>query len=110
METIKQAEELYNLSKRLINGADHLVKHASEKAEAEMEYRKELQKSIVRLKDEGQSVTLIGDISRGECAELKYQRDVAEAKYNAARDALRALIEAKSGLQTVLKYYWEVEE
>jgi len=56
------------------------------------------------------SVTLIGDIARGECAKLKYKRDELEGKYNAVRDSMRNLTEVKSALQTLLKIGWEGEE
>jgi len=109
MEIIELQKELYETTQRL-KKTDLLYTLAQQRAEAEFEYRKELQKSIVRLKEEGMSVTLIGDIARGECAKLKYKRDELEGKYNAVRDSMRNLTEVKSALQTLLKIGWEGEE
>ena len=55
-------------------------------AEAEQEYRVALAQGILKERDAGTPVTIIGDVCRGnrEIARLKFQRDTAEAVYKAA--------------------------
>lgn len=77
-------------------------------AEAEQAYRSSLAKEIVKLKLEGMSVTLIPDIARGNTSELKFSRDLAEAKYTSGRDSLKAIMAQVNALQTIVKYVSEV--
>jgi len=104
MELNDITKELYTSSQRLSKGANELFTLAKEKAEAERDYRLALAKEIVLLKDSGQSVTLIGDIARGNCSDLKFQRDLAEARYTAGKELLESLQCQVSALQTILKY------
>ena len=103
MELRNLTEELYLASKRLSKSGDELFKLAKDKAESEREYKMALAKSIVLLKDSGQSVTLIGDIARGECADLKFQRDLSDARYTAGRELAESLRTEVSALQTLIK-------
>lgn len=62
-------------------------------AEAERAYREALAKKITELRANGASVTLCGDLARGDehVALLKYKRDVAEGvKESAGQAAWRA--------------------
>jgi len=102
------ATEIYTASKKLAKGIDVLFTLAKGNAEAEKNYRSALAKEIVKLKQEGQSVTLISDIARGNQADLKYLRDVAEFKYQSGREMLKAIQIQISALQTVIKYNSEV--
>lgn len=101
------AREIYDSGKRLENGAKELFNLAKEMADAEKNYRQALQVEIVKLKSEGMQVTLIPDVARGKTAELKYKRDLAEARYKSGRDALEAIQSQMNGLQSILK--WETE-
>jgi len=102
------ATEIYTASKKLAKGIDVLFSLAKDNAEAEKNYRSALAKEIVKLKLEGQSVTLINDIARGNQSDLKYLRDVAEFKYQSGREMLKAIQIQISALQTVIKYNSEV--
>ena len=104
MELHKLTHELHQSSKRLSQGANEIFNSAKEKAEAEQKYRVALAKEIMRLKEEKMPATLINDVARGNCADLKYERDLAEVKWQASREALNSLQAQVSALQTILKY------
>lgn len=108
MDTIQLAKEIINISKRIEKGVDRLHAYGVAYAESEREYRKALAIEIVKLKDQGVKVTLIGDIARGNTAELKFKRDLAEQEYKVARDMLNALQAELSGLQTVFRKFEEI--
>ena len=59
-------------------------------ADAERSYRVALAKEILKERDEGTPVTIISDVCRGkeETARLKFERDVAEAAYKSALEAI----------------------
>lgn len=108
MELQSITQEIHDASKRLSKGADLLFALARDFAQAEKEYRAEMAKEILRLKDTGMSVTLIPDLARGNVAELKFARDLAEQKYIAGRDSLRAIETQVSALQSILRVQGEV--
>lgn len=59
-------------------------------AQAEQHYRTALSKKILEQRAEGIPVTVISDICRGsaEVAQLRFERDCAEAVYKAALEAI----------------------
>lgn len=67
-----------------------ISKRGEEYALAECEYRAELSKRMLERKTEGVAATILSDVCRGEpdIANLKFQRDCAEAKYKAALEAV----------------------
>ncbi|KHD34037.1 hypothetical protein NL50_18050 [Clostridium acetobutylicum] len=103
IETIEVTEAIWNTSKRLDKGVDYITQKAKEFASAEKQYRVALSKEIVKLKESGMSVTLISDVARGNVAELKFKRDLAEQTYKASRDMLMALSNELSAMQSILK-------
>lgn len=108
MELTTITTELLSASTRLSKGSKELFTLAKDFAEAERKYRHALALEIVKLKTEGMSVTLVPDIARGNCADLKFNRDCAEAKYQSGRDSLKAIETQVSALQSILKYMGEV--
>lgn len=108
MELHKITEEMYAVSKRLSNATNEIYKLASKRAMTERTYRMELSKEIVRLRAEGTPATIISDLARGNVAEMKFQRDLAEGQYRSSIEALEALKSQLSALQTVSKYQSEV--
>jgi hypothetical protein len=108
MELIQVTNEIYNLSKRLEKSANEVYKLALDRADKEKTYRMELSKQITILKAEGLQAVLISDVARGNAADLKYERDLADGKYWSAIEALGALKGQLSALQTVSKYHAEV--
>lgn len=101
-------KELHEASKRLDKGSKELFNLAKDYAKKEATYRRELAIEIDRLKQVGQSVTLIPDIARGKKADLKEERDLAEFKYTAARESLKAIQIQISALQSILRYQTDV--
>lgn len=108
MELSIITREIYESGKRLEKGSKELFSLAKRMAETEKDYRKALEIEILKLKTEGMSVTLIGDIARGKTADLKYERDLAEARYKSARDSLEAIKAQANGLQSILKYQSDI--
>jgi|SRR5690606_17611183 len=108
MELIKITQEMYEISQRLNKATNEIYKLAKKRAVTEREYRLELAKEIVRLRAEGLPATLVSDLARGNVADLKFERDLAEGQYKAAVEALEALKSQLSALQTVSKYQTEV--
>jgi len=106
MHDIGQA--IYDTSQQIQKGVKSLYGHAKAYAEAEQNYRLELAREIMRLRDEKIPVTLINDVARGNLAELKYKRDLAEVTYKTAKDMLQALQSQLSGLQTLYKKQDEI--
>ena len=59
-------------------------------AQAEHDYRVALSKKVLAERDKGTPVTIISDVCRGdrEIAKLRFERDVAETVYDAAKEAI----------------------
>lgn len=108
MELIAITQEMYQVAQRLNKATGEIYKLATKRAMSEREYRMELSKEITRLRADGVQATLIPDLARGNTAELKFQRDLAEGQYKAAIEAVEALKSQLSALQTVSKYHSEV--
>lgn len=108
MDLITVNQELYDASVRLNNGSKKIFDLAEKFAVAEEKYRYALAKEIDRLRQEGQAVTLIPDIARGNTANLKKERDLAEFTYTSARDSLKAIAVQISALQSILRTMDEV--
>lgn len=62
-------------------------------AEADMEHRMELSKSILVQREEGIPVSVISKVCEGlpEIAKLRFKRDVAEVQYSSAKEMINAL-------------------
>lgn len=108
IETIKLTEEIHKASKRLSKGPAELFTLARKGAEAERAYRKALSMEIMKLRLEGLPATLIGDIARGNCADLKWARDLADAELTAGRDGLKAIITEVTALQSILRHQSDI--
>ncbi|WP_077325751.1 hypothetical protein [Virgibacillus siamensis] len=108
MELQKISEMILKTSTRIDNATVTIYKLAKERSETEYEYRKALGQEIARLKAEGTPVSIIGDIARGNTAELKLKRDMADSMYTSARDSMKALQSELSGLQSIYKVQSEV--
>jgi hypothetical protein len=108
MELISLTQEIYGVSQRLSTAAGEIYKLAKRRAETERTYRMELSKQIMTLRAEGIQAALISDLARGNAAQFKFDRDLAESQYRASIEALEALKAQLSALQTVAKYYQEV--
>lgn len=85
--------ELNEKCRLLDNSIRMLRKTGSEYAKAYTDYRMELAKELVKLKDEGYAITLAGDIARGkpEIAHLKFEEISKEAIYKANQESINVL-------------------
>lgn len=108
MELSQISKEIYDSGKRLENGSKQLFTLAKEMAESERDYRKALQIEIIKLRDEKVQATLIPDVARGITSELKFKRDLAEARYKSARDSLEAIQSQMNGLQSILRLQTDI--
>lgn len=83
-DDIEKAME--DLQKTLSNYKDYQKDYARK----EYNYRTALSKRLVTLRAEGQAVTHLADIARGEedIAKLKYERDIAEGLVKSAEEGI----------------------
>jgi hypothetical protein len=108
MEELSIAKELRQVGTRLNEGSKSIFTPAKGKAETERDYSVALAREIMTLKQTGLPATIINDVARGNTADLKFNRDLADAKYSASREALQSLQAQASALQTIIKYHSEV--
>jgi hypothetical protein len=85
--------ELMEKSRLLDNSIKMLRKTGSDYAKAYTDYRIELAKELMILKNEGYAITLAGDIARGkpEIAHLKFEEISKEAIYKANMESINVL-------------------
>ena len=90
--------ELYKEIEKLINDLDYSVKelrkNGTSLAEAERSYKVCLMQNALKLRaDENMPVTLINQIIYGikEVADLRFERDVKEATYQANQEAINSI-------------------
>lgn len=105
------AEIIENLGKAvrtLQEETENLKALGEEKSVREMEYRKGLAKEILSLRAEKMSVTLIGDISRGNVADQKMRRDIADSLYDACKENIKTIRVEIETLRSLLA--WQKEE
>jgi hypothetical protein len=108
MELQQLNSMMIQTSNRINRATQEIYKMAKEKAQTEYEYRKALGQEIARLKAEGYQATLIPDVSRGNVAELKLKRDMAEVMFKSAIESMRALQAELSGLQSISRHQSEI--
>ena len=78
---------------QLLNTAiTEIKRRGREYAETEANYRIKLAEKILRERAEGQPVTIISDICKGdkEIAKLKLERDIAETLYKSVFEAINS--------------------
>lgn len=108
MEHQQITQMILTTSQRINKATTVLHKQAKEKANAEFEYRQALAKEITTLKANGMQTTLIPDVARGNVADLKLKRDLADGIYRSSIESLKALQNELSGLQSILRIQSEV--
>ena len=86
---IKKAIQQDRLSILELN--KELQVYAKKKAETEKAYRVALAKEIIMLREQKLPATLISDIARGNVANLKFERDLADSMFTSVRDSLKGL-------------------
>jgi len=108
MDIINLTKEIYDSVTRLEKGSKEIFKLGADLAEKERDYRRALAHEIMRLKDEGNKITLIPDIARGLLADEKFERDLAEEKLKAGKASLEAIQVRINGLQSILRYQSDI--
>lgn len=85
-----------------------LRKTGREYAEAYTNYRVELAKELLLLKNEGYAITLAGDIARGKpkIAHLKYEEICKEAIYKANQESVNAIKLAIKIIESQIDREW----
>ena len=85
-------DEIMTEQALLDRAVQELKPRGRKKAETEREYRMALSKRLTVLRAEGQPVTHLLDIAKGEedIAKLRMERDIAESLYDSAVEAINA--------------------
>lgn len=83
-------DEIQQLTRCLTTSLKELRKTGTAYAEAEKQYRIAARHEALKLRDEGMAVTMINLVLYGTkaVADLRFQRDVAEAVYKANQEAI----------------------
>ena len=86
-------EELEVKSRQLDQAIKTLRMNGNALAEAEAEYKQELTKEVLRLKNEGMAVTLINLIIYGQpsVSTLRLKRDICKSTYDANSEVINIL-------------------
>lgn len=86
-------DKIENLTKQLEIAVRELRKTGTAKAEKERLYKIEINKKALALKEEGMPVTLIQTVIYGydTIAKLRFERDVADAVYNANLECINSI-------------------
>lgn len=108
VDVVNINKEIYEATQRLSEGSKKLFKYAGRKAEAEKAYTREFALEIMKLKIEGLAITLIRDIAKGNISDKKFDMDLADTEWTAARSSLDAIQTQISGLQTIYKHQAEI--
>jgi len=108
MELSSTTKMMYEATKRMSDSSKEVFRLAKRKAETERLYRAELAKTMMRMRAEKIPATLIGDLARGEVAELKFERDLAMEMHRSALAAMEALKSEINALQSIAKYQSEI--
>lgn len=108
MELTPTVQLLHQASGRLNEASKEVFRLARKKAETEHEYRRELSKRIVELRADNMPATLLGDVARGDLADLKFQRDLASDMYRSAIASMEALKVEINALQSIAKYNTDI--
>ena len=86
-------EELNQKNKHLNRSVKELRTSGTNYAQAEQNYKMELSKETLKLRDSGMPVTMIPLVvyGRPNVAKLRFERDVAEAVYKANLESINSL-------------------
>ncbi|OPL09580.1 MAG: hypothetical protein AVO34_13390 [Firmicutes bacterium ML8_F2] len=103
-DIVTVTEEIRKAASDLRKAIDDITESAKKKAETERDYRVRLAREIMTLRDKGLQVSVINDVARGNCADEKYQRDLADVMYRATLEAIESQRAQLSALQSALKY------
>ena len=105
-------EQINKVCSELDMAVKSLRKTSQDYAEAYTNYRMELAKELIKLKDEGYAITLAGDIARGkrEIAMLKFKEITSEAVYKANLESINVNKLRAKLLDNQLSREWSSEK
>lgn len=105
-------EQINKVCSELDMAVKSLRKTSQDYAEAYTNYRMELAKELMKLKDEGYAITLAGDIARGkrEIAMLKLKEITSEAVYKANLESINVNKLRAKLLDNQLSREWSSEK
>lgn len=85
-------DEIQKYNDLLEKAVTEMKSRSKKLAEAEYHYRMALSKRLTELRAEGQAVTHLADIARGErnIAKLRFNRDVAKGLCDSSQEAINA--------------------
>jgi len=83
---------------------DQLVDQSEKKAQAERDHSQALTKEVLKLKGDGIAVTIIKDVAKGNCAELKYKWDVEDGIYRAIQRRIDNTTTAIDSYRSLFSY------
>lgn len=83
-------EEIEKYNNMLETAVTEMKSRSRKLAESEYHYRIALSKRLTELRSEGQAVTHLADIARGEpeIAKLRLNRDIAKGLYDSSQEAI----------------------
>ena len=107
---IEIGQAIYNLQQEMAETRGRLQRLAFDYSAHEKAYNMALHKKTLELKAEGQAIGIIDKIVKGyeEVAKEKFDRDLAEAEYKAAKASLDSMKAEMSGLQSLYRNQEEV--
>ena len=108
MELQTLTKAIWDTSQKIDTNINNLTSMARKYAESEKQYRLELAKEIIKLRTEGVQATLIPGVARGNIADLKFDRDLAETEYKAYKQMLQSLQVELSGYQSILRIQQDI--
>jgi ribulose 1,5-bisphosphate carboxylase large subunit-like protein len=84
--------QINNKLNELLHLTKLLAEYGERYANAEHNYKVEISKEVMRLKDAGQSATLINLVVYGQpaVAKLRLQRDLAQVLYDSAKEQINS--------------------
>ena len=102
MQKIQEYERL------LDTAVPTLKQRGMDKATAEKNYKVALAKKFLELKAQGEKVTIMGELARGDetVANLKEQFIIAEILYDSVREAINVYKRQLDVLMTIYKLEW----
>ena len=108
MDGLKALQQLNDLQKQLDDTISLMAKQGKELSEAERDYYIALRQQAVLMKDSGEPATLISSTIKGvpEVANLRYERDFAQSRYDTSREKIMALKLNIRVLEGIIEREW----
>lgn len=108
MDGVSAIQQLNDLQAQLDATISLMSKQGKELSEAERDYYIALRQQAVLMKDSGEPATLISATIKGvpEVANLRYERDFAQSRYDVSREKIMALKLNIRVLENIIEREW----